>query len=64
MTRAKARILKIQVYTLMLPERWEIIEDDLRDYFISKGINATIDNDVTCNTTQANGEMLPSMRRK
>jgi hypothetical protein len=45
-------MINIKVYTLLLPVEWEKLEDELRDFFESKGCDAVIDNEITGNTTK------------
>ncbi len=53
--RYKPKDLTIDIKTLMLPEDLEKLEDGLRDFLNSKGIEAVIENPSTGNTTVAKG---------
>lgn len=48
-------LLTIDVKAPILPENMEKLEDGLRDFLNSKGIEAVIENPSTGNTTVANG---------
>ena len=48
-------LLTIDIMTQILPESMEKLEDGLRDFLNSKGIEAVIENPSTGNTTVAKG---------
>jgi len=50
-------MIKIKIHSLLTPERFEVIEDKLRDLFEEMGISATIDDEITGNTTQTRDDM-------
>lgn len=45
-------MMHIDIYTLLTPEEFEKLEDDLRDFLEEKKISAKIDNTLTGNTTR------------
>ncbi|MFZ2412441.1 MAG: hypothetical protein WAW23_12785 [Candidatus Methanoperedens sp.] len=51
-------LLTIEVKAPILPESMERLEDSLRDFLISKGIEAVIESTLTGNTTVAKGRVV------
>lgn len=45
-------MINIKIYNLLTPEAFEKLEDQLRDFLESKHITASIENEITGNTTK------------
>ena len=50
--------MKITFSTLMIPERHEILEDEIRNFLEEKGVSAVIENEVTGNITRTREDDL------